>query len=90
VKRRGKSSPPCQQWQGPDKPHPEQDQIREEKLLASIFAFSGELLSGRSLEPRSNPRPREMAASSASGGTDRIRLTDLHLIPALRIAEGGN
>jgi hypothetical protein len=64
VKRRGKSSPPRQQCRGHDKPHLEQDQIWEKKLLTSVFASRRMKLSGRSLELRSNPWPREMAASS--------------------------
>jgi hypothetical protein len=81
VKRRGKSSPPCQQWQGQDKPHLEQDHVGEEKLLASLFAV------GTWSWQRHNSRVGRLSPPATADpdkwlpppfGEDRIRLTDLH------------
>jgi len=75
VKRCGKSAPPRQQCSGQGKPHTEQDQIGRNPAHSGKSTVEQEALSrmggnvparcvkppGRSLEPRSDARPRGMA-----------------------------
>src|SRR6202051_4011701 len=68
VKKCGKSGPPQQQCSGQGKPHTEQDQIgrKPESILTNQFWHVPARCvkpSGRSLEPRSDARPRGMAVA---------------------------
>jgi hypothetical protein len=67
VKRCGKSAPPRQQCCGHGKPHTEQDQIgRKFRGFGRGYVPARCVKpSGRSLEPRSNARPRGMAVPQA-------------------------
>jgi len=99
VKRCGKSAPPRQRCRGHGKPHTEQDQIGRNPVHSVgrvevgtwTYGMGGDVLArcvkppGRSLEPRSNARPRGMAVPSRLAGTDRIRLTG----PAANILDPG-
>jgi len=62
VKRCGKSAPLRQQWRWHGKPHTEQDQIGEDGPSGPACWLGAPQLPGRSLELRSNVRPRGMVA----------------------------
>ena len=74
VKRCGKSAPRRQRWRWQGKPHTEQDQIGEDVPAGTACRLGAPQLPGRSLEPRSNARPRGMIALPLRVA-DRIRLT---------------
>src|SRR5437667_6285608 len=68
VKRCGKSAPPPQQCGGQGKPHTEQDQIGRDLGFARGRAARRVKPPGRSLEPRSNARPRGMTVLLEQSG----------------------
>jgi hypothetical protein len=85
VKRCGKSAPPRQQCSGQGKPHTEQDQIGREPELDSYESGCRHVParcvqpSGRSLEPRSNARPRGMTVPpEQSGGQNSAYRSGCH------------
>jgi hypothetical protein len=81
VKRCGKSAPPLQQCSGQGKPHTEQDQIgREPGASASgTCRLGASQPPGRSLEPRSNARPRGMTVPpEQSGGQNSAYRSGCH------------
>ena len=94
VKRCGKSAPPRQQCSGQGKPHTEQDQIgRKRPKPGSRESCFGHVParrvkpSGRSLEPRSNARPRGMAVPpEQSGGQNSAYSSGCHYFRPVRPA----
>jgi len=78
VKRCGKSAPPGQQCTGQGKPHTEQDQIGKKwSSNASCVSARGAKLSGRSLEPFSNERPRGMTVSGGNAVQNSAYRSDI-------------
>jgi hypothetical protein len=81
VKRCGKSAPPSQQCGGRGKPHTEQDQIGREPEVSALGAcrLGASQPPGRSLEPRSNVRPRGMTVPpEQSGGQNSAYRSGCH------------
>ena len=88
VKRCGKSAPPRQRCSGQGKPHTEQDQIgRKFRLWPGHVPARCVKPSGRSLEARSNARPRGMTVLPGNRRTKfglQVRLPQILDHPPLR------